>query len=101
MNSTFAAILSNPSTSTSRDATRFSHRGEKAAPPFVAIPGLGEPPPWIWWPAGEKKTLISMEELSDACPKVSQTHLEQLKAMGALGELPETSQLSLFYTDLQ
>ena len=39
---------------------------------------------------------VSVEELSAACPKVSQTHLEQLRAMGALGEMPDSSQMSLF-----
>ena len=39
---------------------------------------------------------ISVEELGRACPKVSQTHLETLKRIGALGELPETSQINLF-----
>ena len=39
---------------------------------------------------------ISIEELGRACPKVSQSHLEQLKALGALGDMPETSQINLF-----
>ena len=37
-----------------------------------------------------------MEELSRACPKVSQSHLEALKNLGALGDMPETSQINLF-----
>ena len=42
------------------------------------------------------RRFISAEELSDACPKVSATHMEQLRALGALGDLPESSQMSLF-----
>ena len=42
------------------------------------------------------RPVSDVEELSAACPKVSQTHLEQLRAMGALGEMPDSSQMSLF-----
>ena len=42
------------------------------------------------------RRFISVEELSMACPKVSQAHIEQLKAVGALGEMPEESQMTLF-----
>jgi len=37
-----------------------------------------------------------VEDLGRACPKVSQSHLETLRRMGALGDLPETSQINLF-----
>ena len=39
---------------------------------------------------------ISMEDLSAACPKVPQNSLETLKRLGALGDLPESSQMSFF-----
>ena len=39
---------------------------------------------------------VAVQELSAACPKVSQAHLDQLRALGALGDLPETNQLTLF-----
>ena len=43
-----------------------------------------------------KLALRLQEELLAACPKVSKTHVEQLRDAGALGTLPETSQMSLF-----
>jgi DNA polymerase-3 subunit alpha (Gram-positive type) len=79
------------------DATRFLIDGKKLRPPFVAISGLGEAAAQDLMACREgKSSFVSMEELSGACPKVSQTHLAQLKALGALGEMPEHSQMSLF-----
>ena len=80
------------------DATRFNIAGTKSLrPPFVAISGLGETAARDLVSCRESgKEFISVEELSAACPKVSQTHLEQLKALGALGNMPDSSQMSLF-----
>jgi DNA polymerase-3 subunit alpha (Gram-positive type) len=44
----------------------------------------------------EGKSFVSQEELLAACPKVSKAHVELLASIGALGVMPETSQLSLF-----
>ena len=80
------------------DATKFLPVGEKQLrPPFVSVAGLGETAAYDLSRVkdmGEK--FISIQELSRACPKVSQSHLETLKAMGALGDMPETSQINLF-----
>ena len=80
------------------DATKFLIVDDKQLrPPFVSISGLGETAALDLAhckETGEK--FISMEELGRACPKVSQTHLEQLKALNALGDMPESSQISLF-----
>ena len=81
------------------DATKFipDEQAGTLLPPFVAISGLGESAAKDLVACRKSgQQFISVEELSAACPKVSQTHLETLKAMGALGDLPESSQMSLF-----
>ena len=65
-------------------------------PPFTSIPGLGETAAWSIAENREGRAFISVEEFLAACPKVSKTHVEQLRQSGALGDLPETSQMSLF-----
>ena len=82
----------------SSHATKFLIADEKRLrPPFVSVPGLGETAAWDLSKCKDSgKTFISVEELSAACPKVSQSHLESLRAMGALGEMPDSNQISLF-----
>ncbi|MGN8874434.1 PolC-type DNA polymerase III [Pseudoflavonifractor sp. HCP28S3_F10] len=65
-------------------------------PPFTSIPGLGETAAWSILEQREGKHFISVEEFSAACPKVSKTHIEQLKAAGAMDGMPDTSQITLF-----
>ena len=65
-------------------------------PPFTSVPGLGETAAWSILEQREGKRFISVEEFSAACPKVSKTHIEQLKAAGALDGMPDTSQITLF-----
>ena len=69
----------------------------KLLPPFVSISGLGESAAQDLYNCREGgQTFISIEELSTACPKVSQTHLDVLKKLGALGDMADTTQISLF-----
>ena len=68
---------------------------KKLRPPFVAISGLGETAAYDL-AENRASVFISIEDISAVCSKVSKTHLEQLKALGALGNLPETSQMTLF-----
>jgi DNA polymerase-3 subunit alpha (Gram-positive type) len=77
-------------------ATKFLIKDGKLLPPFVAISGLGENAAWDLMNGREGKTFISIEEVSAACPKVSKTHIQMLKDAGAFGDLPDTSQVSLF-----
>ena len=77
-------------------ATKFIIKDGKLLPPFVSVSGLGETAAWDILEGRKGKTFISIEEFSAACPKVSKTHIENLKAAGAFGDLPDTSQVSLF-----
>ena len=79
-------------------ATKFIMNPETNSllPPFTSIPGLGESAAFSIMENREGRSFISQEELLAACPKVSKTHVEQLRAAGALGTMPETSQISLF-----
>ncbi len=78
------------------DAIKFVIKGGKLLPPFVAVSGLGESAAWDICSGREGKRFVSIEEFSAACPKVSKTHIEKLKAAGAFGDLPDTSQITLF-----
>ena len=78
------------------EATKFLVEDGKIRPPFVAISGLGESAAWDIVNGRQGKQFLSVEEFSDACPKVSKTHIQMLREAGAFGDLPETSQVSLF-----
>ena len=79
------------------DAYKFKIEDGKLRPPFVAISGLGGTAAEdLMNCRKDGQRFVSVDDISDACPKVSQTHLEQLKKMGALGDLPESRQVSIF-----
>ena len=77
-------------------ATKFLVKDGKILPPFVSISGLGENAAWDLMNGREGKHFLSIEEVILACPKVSKTHVQMLKDAGAFGDLPDTSQISLF-----
>ncbi len=77
------------------DPVKFIVTDNGLRPPFVGVSGLGEAAAYDL-AAHQNKQFVSIEELSLSCQKVSKAHIEQLKSLGALGSLPETSQLSLF-----
>ena len=77
-------------------ATKFLIEDGKLLPPFVSISGLGENAALDLVRGREGKQFLSIEEVAAACPKVSKTHIQMLKDAGAFGNLPETSQVSLF-----
>ena len=80
------------------DATKFLIDKEKKSllPPFISVPGLGESAAQSILEQRQGRTFISIGELLTACPKVSKSHIEDLKAAGVLAGMPETSQLTLF-----
>ncbi len=78
-------------------ATKFLIEDGKLRPPFVSISGLGENAAISLMEGSKGKQFISIEEVAAACPKVSKTHIQMLKDAGAFGDLPDTSQVSLFW----
>ena len=80
------------------DALKFLLVGDRQLrAPFVSVSGLGETAANDLAAARARASgFVSLEEISAACPKVSQTHIDTLQALGAFGDMPETSQMSLF-----
>ncbi len=78
------------------DSVRFQIKDGKLLPPFVSVGGLGETAAKDIVNGRQGKRFVSIEEFAHACPKVSKTHIEKLKEAGAFGELPDTSQMTLF-----
>ncbi|MCI9432511.1 MAG: PolC-type DNA polymerase III [Oscillospiraceae bacterium] len=79
------------------EATRFVCKGEDALiPPFTAVRGLGETAALDTVEKRKGKEFISVEEFSMCCNKLSKTHIDQLKALGAFAGMADTSQITLF-----
>ena len=78
------------------DATKFLVTENGLLPPFTSVRGLGETAALDTVEKRKGKTFTSVEEFSMCCNKLSQTHIDQLRALGAFAGLPETSQLTLF-----
>ena len=78
------------------DATRFVVTDNGLLPPFVTVHGLGEAAALDTVEKRKGKTFISVEEFANTCSKLSKTHIEQLKALGAFAGMADTSQVSLF-----
>ena len=78
------------------DATRFVVTENGLLPPFVTVHGLGESAALDTVEKRRGKTFISVEEFANTCSKLSKTHIEQLKSLGAFAGMADTSQVSLF-----
>ena len=78
------------------DATKFIVTENGLLPPFVTVHGLGEAAAIDTVEKRKGKTFVSIEEFAMCCNKLSKTHIEQLKALGAFAGMAETSQITLF-----
>ena len=76
------------------EATKFVITDNGLLPPFVSVHGLGEAAALDTVERRKGKTFVSIEEFSQCCTKLSKTHIEQLKALGAFAGMADTSQIS-------
>ena len=77
-------------------ATAFKITENGLLPPFVSVRGLGETAALDTVEKRKGKTFISVEEFAACCSKLSKTHIEQLKALGAFAGMADTSQITFF-----
>ena len=78
------------------DATKFIVTEGGLLPPFISVHGLGVAAALDTVEKRRGKEFISVEEFSMCCNKLSKTHIEQLRALGAFAGMADTSQLTLF-----
>ena len=78
------------------DATKFTVTEGGLLPPFISVHGLGEAAALDTVEKRRGKEFISVEEFSMCCNKLSKTHIEQLRALGAFAGMADTSHLTLF-----
>jgi len=69
--------------------------GVTLIPPFRVIDGLGETVAQSIQEEAKKRPFLSIEDFQKRC-RVSTTLVDKMKALNLFGDLPETSQLSLF-----
>lgn len=96
MNFISGVSTSIPSISTNRTLPSFLVTENGLLPPFVTVHGLGEAAAIDTVEKRKGKEFISIEEFSMCCNKLSKTHIEQLKALGAFAGMADTSQITLF-----
>jgi len=77
------------------DAARYTIEDGQIRLPFAALHGVGDAAAGALQSAAQKGGFISREDLA-GYPGVSKAVIETLHEAGALGELPESSQMSLF-----
>ncbi len=78
------------------DAVDFIITDDGLLPPFTSIPGLGEVAARSIMEQRKIRKFLSVEEIQSRCAKVSKAVVELLDENGALGNIPKSSQMSLF-----
>jgi len=78
------------------DAVDFIITENGLLPPFTSIPGLGEVAARSIMEQRKIREFLSVEEMQSRCAKVSKAVVELLDENGALGNIPKSSQMSLF-----
>ena len=78
------------------EASDFKITENGLLPPLISVHGLGESAALDTAEKRKGKTFISIEEFAACCNKLSKTHIEQLKALGAFAGMADTSQITLF-----
>lgn len=77
------------------EAKMFVIEGNKIRLPFSSLSGVGDAAAEVLAEKGKQGEYLSVEDLQ-ARTKISKAVIETLREVGALGNLPESSQLSLF-----
>jgi DNA polymerase-3 subunit alpha (Gram-positive type) len=78
------------------DAVRFRVTDKGLRLPFIAQPGIGEKAAADIMREREKSPFLSIDDLSARCKALDKTNIEELRQSGALGDLPESLQMSMF-----
>ena len=68
----------------------------KLRPPFIAVNGMGEASAFDLAEQRKHRKFISIDDIFTSCPSVNKNNLDHLKILGALRDLPDSSQMSLF-----
>jgi DNA polymerase-3 subunit alpha (Gram-positive type) len=79
------------------DALRFAPSGNgRISVPFMAVAGVGKTAALSIVREREKAPFLAEDDLLSRCRSVTKAHVASLRAAGALGEMPETAQITLF-----
>ncbi len=78
------------------DATNFLITENSLIPPFTSMPGIGDQAALAIAEERKNGEFLSQEEIVIRCPRVSKGIVDMLAEIGALADMPESTQISLF-----